>query len=134
MQARKAMIMLWMLRMTCAIALLLVSFAHQMPSLAKEAFVPAEFAEYILPDGTLPVICIADKATGMDKHTAQQLHGCEACRIAASVLLPVPDNDRSKHLPAATLALWHYDVEVSFRRIISPNTGPRAPPGSPAFA
>jgi len=134
-QARNAMVMRWMLRMTCAIALLFVGFTHQPPSSAKGAFAPSEFAEYILPDGTLPVICIAGKADGMSKHdTAQQARGCEACRIAASILLPVPDNCRSKHPRAATVARRFYDIDVSFRRILLPNTGPRAPPGSSAFA
>lgn len=119
--------------MTCAIALLFVGFAHQTPS--KGAFVPSEFAEYILPDGTLPVICIRGKTDGMNKHdTAQQAQGCEACRIAASVLLPVPDNYRSEYPRIATAAMRAYDVEVHFRPLLPPNTGPRAPPASPSFA
>lgn len=135
MQAKNAMIMRWMLRMTCAIALLFVGFAHQTPSFAKGAFVPSELAEYILPDGTLPVICIAGKADGTSKHdTAQQAQGCEACRIAASVLLPVPDNYRDKRPRIATTAMQPYEVDGTFRRVLPPNTGPRAPPASIVFA
>jgi len=134
-QARNAMIMRWMLRMTCAIALLFVGLAHQTPSFARGAFVPSELAEYILPDGTLPVICIAGKADGMSKHdTAQQAQGCEACRIAASVLLPVPDNYRDKRPRIVTAAMQPYHVDGSLRRIFPPNIGPRAPPASSAFA
>ncbi|MBD9444062.1 hypothetical protein IB248_00475 [Rhizobium sp. RHZ01] len=129
------MIMRWMLRMTCAIALLFVGFAHQTPSFAKGAFVPSELAEYVLPDGTLPVICIAGKADGMSKHgTAQQAQGCEVCRIVASALLPVPDDYRGKRPRIATAAMRPYDVDVTFRRILPPNTGPRAPPAISAFA
>ncbi|KWV60083.1 hypothetical protein AS026_27100 [Rhizobium altiplani] len=129
------MIMRWMLRMTCAIALLFVGFAHQPPSFAKGAFLPSEFAEYILPDGTLPVICISGKADGMSKHdTAQQAQGCEACRIAASVLLPVPDKYRGERPRITTAAMRPYEEDGSFRRVLPPNIGPRAPPASSAFA
>jgi hypothetical protein len=123
-----------MVRMTCAIALLLVGFAHQAPSFAKNALAPAEFAEYVLPDGTLPVICVAGKAGGMHKHEKAQMHGCDACRIGASVLLPVPEDSGTKHIWPLTAARQVWDTEISPRRILPPNTGPRAPPRNWAFA
>lgn len=123
-----------MARMICAIALLLVGFAHQAPSFAKDALVPAEFAEYVLPDGTLPVICVAGKAGGMHKHEKAQMHGCEACRIGASVLLPVPQNSGTKLIWTSTFARQVYDTEISLRRTLPPNTGPRAPPRNWACA
>jgi hypothetical protein len=133
-KAKNAMTMQWLVRMTCAIALLFVGFAHQAPAFANGAFIPAEFAEYILPDGTLPVLCIADKAEGAQKHDKAHLNGCEACRISAATLLPAPADHGSERLRIQTAALAPYKVEAFHRQLFPPNTGPRAPPHDPRFA
>jgi hypothetical protein len=80
----------WLVRLTCAIALLFVGFAHETPVFAKSAFIIFEPAQYVLPDGTLPVICIEGKAQGNHTHDKVQAAKCEACRIGSSVLLPLP--------------------------------------------
>jgi hypothetical protein len=128
---------LWLVRMICAIALLFVGFAHQAPAFAKGGFITPEFAAYVLPDGTLPVICIAGK--GEQKHRRDQADGakCEACRIGSTALSPVPACDGVERLLVMTNDAS--PVEVVFHRQLFPRTGgARAPPGNlvlpePAF-
>lgn len=45
-------------RTLCALALLLVGFAHKPPVLANSQIPLREIAQYVLPDGTLPVLCL----------------------------------------------------------------------------
>ena len=134
MTTKDPMIVQWLVRFTCAIALLFVGFAHQTPALADDDFHPADFAEYVLPDGTLPVFCISDKTHGVHKHDKAHLPGCEACRIGTSILLPAPVDQAGEHLrfePAAVVAIR---AEAVQRQLFPPNTGPRAPPSDPFIA
>jgi hypothetical protein len=132
--AKDAMIVQWMVRMTCAIALLFVGFAHQAPARNDDGFYPARLAEYVLPDGTLPVFCITGKAEGAHKHDKAHMQGCEACRIGASILLPVPADQKGEHLRFETTAIVPLKAEAFYRQLFPPNTGPRAPPSDPFFA
>jgi hypothetical protein len=126
--------MQWLLRMACAMALLCVGFAHQAPAFANGAFIPAELAVYVLPDGTLPVICIADTGSRAHSHDKVHAHGCEACRISSSVLLPSPGADTVARLRIETATAIVVSGEVSTRTPLSPGRGARAPPRFPAFA
>ena len=84
---RKGQISRWT-RIICALALILVGFAHKPP----QAFttVPAsEFAAYVLPDGTLPFLCDVANLDG-DKGPMHDHGRCEACLLSASTLLPPP--------------------------------------------
>ena len=133
MRAKNAMITQWVVRMICIIALLFVGSAHQPLSSAKGASVPPELAEYVLPDGTLPVICIAGKADKIHKHDKAKVHGCEACQIAASVLLPIPDKDQAIDVRVVATLAAPYEETISPQRNLPPNSGPRAPPLDPAL-
>ena len=75
-----------------AVALLMTAFAHR-PAAATPAF---DAAAYMLPDGSLPVLCLPSggKSEGFDWSGV-----CEFCRLAASVLLPEPTAE--PHLPPA---------------------------------
>ncbi|KQV70283.1 hypothetical protein [Rhizobium sp. Root1220] len=122
----------WLVRMTCAMALIFVGFAHQAPAFADGAFVPAEFAEYVLPDGTLPVICIAGKTDGKHTHGKAHAYGCEACRISASILLRRPSDNGSERLRIEAAAALPYKARAYGSRVFPPSKGPRAPPRDPA--
>lgn len=78
-----------LVRMLCALSLLLVAFAHQPLSITEtlSAYKDVNVADYILPDGTLPELCLTGEGDG--PHHARVTH-CEACRIVASVDLPTP--------------------------------------------
>ncbi|AKI01404.1 hypothetical protein IMCC20628_02708 [Hoeflea sp. IMCC20628] len=77
-----------LVRMLCALSLLLVAFAHKplISSAAASAYAGVNVADYVLPDGTLPDLCLDGEGTG--KHGVAS--PCEACRIVSSVDLPSP--------------------------------------------
>jgi len=120
-------------RVTCAIALLFVGFAHQIPGIASGASALPEFIEYVLPDGTMPVICTDGSKRTVDHHGKVHAHGCEACRIAASTLLPLPDlADVARHRINTDVTLPSMR-EAGNEKPFPPNRGPRAPPQIPVI-
>jgi hypothetical protein len=120
----------WTVRMLCALALLFVGFAHRPPALADRT---ADFSAYLLPDGTLPSLCITVTDGGGKDPSDHHLHGqgCEACRISASVLLPAPSDVVGVHLAYQRPVQPPQRPEAFRRQIYPPNTGPRAPPSAP---
>lgn len=115
-----------MVRILCAMALLCVGFAHKPPVIEKPALSASELALYTLPDGTLPDLCLndGDDVDGRHRHDA----GCDACRLAASVLLPLPPDTAETafsrepdHSPPDREIAW-------IRPALSSSAGPRAPP------
>ncbi|SOC86281.1 hypothetical protein SAMN05421890_4807 [Ensifer adhaerens] len=79
-------------RMMIVVALTMIGFAHK-PVMAGEVPASVLYAAYTLPDGTLPVLCITvtgdeDKASA-PKGTMRD-YGCDACRLAASILTAEP--------------------------------------------
>jgi len=79
------------MRMMIVVALTMIGFAHK-PVMAGAVPASIEYAAYTLPDGTLPVICIT--VTGDEDMAGAKgsmgAYGCDACRLAASVLVPEP--------------------------------------------
>ncbi len=73
------------LRIFCAIVLLSLGLGHQPVSAARlESF----SQEYRLPDGTFADIC----ADGEHRHEPAAKPLCEVCLLAASVILPPPND------------------------------------------
>ncbi|SSC67425.1 hypothetical protein [Ciceribacter selenitireducens] len=72
------------LRILCAFALLSLSFAHKPPQVMAAAYATMSLQ---LPDGTYADMCVGDAAT---KHPMVRQF-CEACLLASSALLPLPD-------------------------------------------
>ncbi|WP_454856022.1 hypothetical protein [Rhizobium binxianense] len=125
----------WAVRMLCALALVFVGFAHQAPALADGEFGPAELALHALPDGTLPTLCVTIPDTsGKDRHDKAHSHGCEACRISASTLLPVPADVAGARMSFTVAAELPIRPEAFHRQLFPPSTGPRAPPSDPILA
>lgn len=117
----------WAVRLACTLALVLVAFAHRP---ATTGPVPApELAAYMLPDGTLPDLCITSSGTDGPVHHHER--PCEFCRIAGAIALPEPPalpqsaygplRSAPAKAPAAVLT-----VVFSFP--------PAAPPQGPPFA
>jgi hypothetical protein len=99
---------LTLVRITCALALLLVAFAHRPMAFAAEPF---DLAAYTLPDGTIPDLCIpVDAGTGEVHPT-----GCEFCRLAVAVIMPEPSPE-----------FWR--VLAAGERIATPASAPAIPP------
>jgi hypothetical protein len=117
------------LRLICAFALCALAFAHT-PIDARAFGIPlSEVAAYTLPDGTVPVLCLA--TSGHDdhqRHSGLGPNGCEACRLSAALLLPAASyvetvrTTLSAHLPLPPR------LDVPGRPPFQPNAAPRAPP------
>ncbi|MBY5529328.1 hypothetical protein [Rhizobium leguminosarum] len=122
-------------RIICALALLFVGFAHQVPAFAKDSLSPAALAQYVLPDGTLPTLCITVVDNNGKEHgKVGHLNPCEACRISASVLLPQPADATGVRMSFGVTIDLPRRVEILHRQLYPPNTGPRAPPADPILA
>lgn len=94
MTAKATRTAIW-LRIFCAALLLFIGFAHK-PVYASRSADPAS-TYYLLPDGTFASLCIGNADHG--KPAKSWLGGgCDACRLAASVLLPTPS---AAHAPVA---------------------------------
>lgn len=114
-------------RIICAIALLLVGFAHQPPAIAMAGTQPLALAAYALPDGTIPDICFSEDGSHGDRH-GPELSVCDACIIASSILLPSPADVAGRRLALTLAVIEPQQAETVRRRLFPPNAAPRAPP------
>ncbi|MGU3399313.1 hypothetical protein ACLBWS_06150 [Brucellaceae bacterium D45D] len=111
------------------LALMLVGFAHKpVDPGAPNAYVLAQLR---LPDGSYPVLCIGNHASGED-HQEHGKHAnntaCEACRISAAFLCPAPASSTGS---APHIAIAHVIVSpqpVLKRNAYPPSAPPQAPP------
>ncbi|MBR0555947.1 hypothetical protein J5J10_09680 [Ciceribacter sp. L1K23] len=112
-------------RILCAIALLFVGLAHKTPVIASQSISTAELAQYVLPDGTIPVLCLDDEGTphGHDVGT-----GCDACLLSASILLPAPQDEVGRPVAHLAEVFAPFRAEAFYRQLFPPNAAPRAPP------
>jgi hypothetical protein len=119
-------------RLLSVLALMLVAFAHKPINIASAE--ELLLAEYVLPDGTYPVLCITDHAVDKSGHGHDQhLHNsnvCEACRISSAYLCPQPAPSTGA-APQMALALTVVPSQPVLWRDIYP---PSAPPQAPPFA
>jgi hypothetical protein len=112
-------------RMICALALLFVAFAHQPVSLASAQ---PDLSAYTLPDGSLPVLCLTDSNDTDHHNSAWHGKGCEACRLSASVILPVPPAASGRKIePLQSLAIRR-EAALIARLAYPPSAPPQAPP------
>lgn len=114
-------------RVLCAIALLSVGFAHKVPVVFPEQVAPAELAAYVLPDGTLPDICLTMEH-GSDDQDHAYSGDCEACRLSATILLPQPADMVGERIALAGEPSFIPRADALPRLVLAPNASPRAPP------
>ena len=112
------------LRMLCAVALLFVGFAHQPASASQPGIF--ELAEYVLPDGTIPDLCLDGMVDGKAKHAMPGK--CEACRIGSAMLVPAPADLSGAMLAFRRVAALPLVEEALHSRRERPGAPPRAPP------
>ncbi len=113
------------LRILCAVALLSVGFAHR-PAMAANVPSAVELAQYVLPDGTMPDLCLDGMVDGKEKHAAPLK--CEACRIAGSLLMPSPADLAGVPLAFRSASPLPRAEEALPSRRERPGAPPRAPP------
>lgn len=116
-------------RLLCVCALLALAFAHR-PIAVQAADLPVEeLAAYTLPDGTVPVLCLAGTDHGdHEQHSGFGSTGCEACRLSAAILLPVPPLVGVARAALSADVPLPPRVEAFVRQLFPPNAAPRAPP------
>jgi hypothetical protein len=119
----------WSARVLCTVALVFLSHAHGPIASGQESYSATEAYEYALPDGSVPTLCIPGRDDVEHGHSGSgHLHGCEACRISASVLIPLPPSipDEPLYLAvSSTRPLWS---APPFQQLFPFNSRPRAPP------
>ena len=118
--------MTWRLavRAICAVALMLAAFAHR--PVALPAYGGDDLAAYVLPDGSLPILCLTD-FDGDGKPDAVSDH-CEFCRIAASVDLPAPPEVADRGGLGVVVAVLVPAEEHIPPSGVPPSAPPRGPP------
>lgn len=112
------------LRILCAVALLFVGFAHQPVSASQPGVF--ELAQYVLPDGTIPDLCLDGMVDGKAKHAGSVK--CEACRIGSAILMPAPADLDGAVLAFRFVAALPLVEEALHSRRDRPGAPPRAPP------
>jgi hypothetical protein len=119
------------IRILSVFALIFVAFAHKPVDLnAPDSYL---LAQYQLPDGSYPVLCIGDHGSdpdqkGHDRHFSN--NGCEACRIASAFLCPAPAGS-TRRRPAHRHGRRHRAAAAVLRHSTYP---PSAPPQAPPLA
>lgn len=116
------------LRMLCALALLFAGLVHRPPAASAHPLPPLELSQYVLPDGSLPVLCLPSQDDHQG-HSGHEAPGpCEACRLAGAVILPAPADLEGRPLPRMVERLRPPLVAPDHRQPFEPNTAPRGPP------
>ncbi|WP_457580946.1 hypothetical protein [Ensifer canadensis] len=121
------------MRMFCALAVLLLGFAHQAPA-AATTLSATERAQFALPDGSLPDLCLP--GAGDDDGGSNSLshsHFCGACRIFWG-LLPAPADAADTIVRKTENVLPRGQPVASARSQLPPNASPRGPPASSSHA
>ncbi|MGO1162087.1 hypothetical protein ACTOV4_09040 [Brucella sp. C7-11G] len=118
------------IRILSVLALMLVAFAHKPVILAS----PEQLllAQYVLPDGSYPVLCITDHAIDADGHDRNQhMHNstaCDACRISSAFLCPTPAPSTGATINIATADIITPSEPVLRQQTYPPSAPPQAPP------
>lgn len=116
------------MRMFCALAVLLLGFAHQAPA-AAAALTPAERAAFSLPDGSLPDLCMPGTPDDGSGKKISHSHFCGACRVFWD-LLPAPADAAHTIVRKTGAVLPPSQPVASARAHLPPNASPRGPPAS----
>ncbi|MFC3318233.1 hypothetical protein ACFOHY_15580 [Rhizobium rosettiformans] len=114
------------IRMICVVALVLLGLAHRPVVSSVPQLSPQEIAALTLPDGTLPELCLPSEDGKSKPHAGTST--CEACRIAATALLPTPSDAVGARMPFVAAIVLPLPAEAHYRQLFPPASHPRAPP------
>ena len=112
------------LRIFCAMLLVSLAFAHR-PVIASPAI---DMTGYVLPDGSVSSLCLPDQDGKQGKHID---HGCEACRFASNLAMPLPPTDAEGFSGEPRAAIFAFAPEPFHPLNFPPNAPPRGPPSFP---
>lgn len=116
------------LRILCALAFLLLGFAHKPPVVDVGPIPASEIAAYILPDGTLPVLCLPSEVGTAKQDHHESGNFCEACRLAASTILPTPVDTLGAPIPREIAHVASQGRDLARPSTSSSGTSARGPP------
>lgn len=122
-----------LIRFLSVAALFFVAFAHKPIELRATETSDFLRAEFMLPDGTFPVICLdSSRDTNGKPGETRHLHvaDCDACRLTAKFICPLPAEAVGLTVNTA-LAQAETLTETRISRIVYP---PAAPPRAPPAA
>ncbi len=113
-----------LLRASIVVALVLISFAHKPTALSPPQ--PDDLSAYMLPDGSLPVICFASDGTEKENE-AGYANVCEFCQIAGSFALAEPGRSDKPAFDPELQPLFPAETKHVFSlpwRLLPPKQGP----------
>lgn len=111
------------LRIVCAMLLVVLGFAHK--PVSASPYETADLAIYALPDGSVASLCLADQDGKQGMHVDR---GCEACRLASGITVPVAPGDHAEIVRHETAVSFIVAAERFHRLNFPPNAPPRGPP------
>ena len=117
----------WLVRLVCMAALVFVSFAHRPAQTAT--IDPLELAAYMLPDGSLPDLCVT--AIDEDGKSSHHVAPCEFCRIASTFALPLPTELSLANSPVDRAAAPRADIRPAV--VASIHVWSQPPQGPPSI-
>lgn len=123
----------FLIRFLSVLALFFVAFAHKPIELRATESSDFLRAEFRLPDGTFPVICLdSNRDVNGKPGEGRHLHvaDCDACRLSAKFICPAPSASSG---PVLALGLAHGDLlpaPLMRRAVYPPAAPPRAPPAA----
>lgn len=119
------------LRILCALAFLCAGLVHAAPALHAGSIPASELSDYVLPDGTTPILCLSH---GGDSQAGPKAPGfapgCDTCCLSTPVFLPAPVRTAGEPMPRVLAVLAPPRLEAVPRQIFPPNAPPRAPPAA----
>jgi hypothetical protein len=120
----------WAAGILCALALLFSGVPHH----PVAAPVPVDLADYVLPDGTIPDLCLTDAHAGDDAApgdgTGHHGHECGSCCLSVVAALPLPAVAFLRGRASRPAAVGRRAYVSVLPAVLGPGLGARAPPSA----
>lgn len=114
------------LRILCSLAFLLLGFANSHPTANARSIETIAIASYILPDGSLPDLCLPSEAG--KHHKGESKISCDACRHVTASILPLPTDTLGAPILREIVHAHSGTDESPPRFVLLTGTSARGPP------
>ena len=116
------------LRILCSLAFLLLGFANSNPTANARSIETIAIASYILPDGSLPDLCLPSEAGKTHHHKGESKISCDACRHVTASILPLPTDTLGAPILREIVHAHSGTDESPPRFVLLTGTSARGPP------
>ncbi|WP_430245618.1 hypothetical protein ACQY1M_18750 [Neorhizobium sp. DAR64861/K0K2] len=116
------------MRILCSLAFLLLGFANSHPTANARSIETIAIASYILPDGSLPVLCLPSKAGKTQHHKGESKISCDGCRHVTASILPLPTDTLGAPILREIVHAHSGTDESPPRFVLLTGTSARGPP------